>query len=260
MIQMASEKVKNTLKELGLTEYETRAYLGLVKSGASTAGDLSDASGVPQSRIYDILSNLEKKGWIESQSGRPARYRAKPPSEVMRLVKIKQEKNLREATETVLQELEPIFEEEGGVERPDIWTIRGYQGILGRIEAMFTRAEMEILVTIPNLSEKFSSLKNYVPLIETKNLELKILTSEESELAKELASIPRVKTRIRKPIFGGGVIVDGKEVLLVLESSGETLGIWSEEVGLSKFAKEYFEYLWSGTRVFTDSSSKSEES
>lgn len=88
---MVSEKTKNTLKELGLTEYETRAFVALVSSGPSTAGDLSEASGVPHSRIYDILSKLEKRGWVESQSGRPARYRAKPPSEALRLVRIKQE-------------------------------------------------------------------------------------------------------------------------------------------------------------------------
>lgn len=246
---MVSEKTKNTLKGLGLTEYETRAYIALVSSGPSTAGDLSDASGVPHSRIYDVLSKLEKRGWIESQSGRPARYRAKPPSEALRLVRIKQEEKLKDASEIIQQELEPLYEEEGEMEKPDVWTIRGRQEVLGRIEEMFADAEIGVLISLPYFPEEFSALKEFVPLLEAKDLNVRLLTSEENEIMEEIESTPGVEVRFREPLFGGGVIVDGKEVLLVLESGGRVLGIWSEEAGLAKFAEEYFEYLWGDSKV-----------
>lgn len=241
---MVSEKTMNALKELGLTEYETRAYVGLVSAGPSTAGDLSETSELPHSRIYDVLSKLEKRGWVESQSGRPARYRAKPPSEALRLVKIKQNEKFKEASETIQQELKPLYEKKGEVEKPEVWTIRGNQEILGRIEEMFADAEIEILITIPTFPDEFSDLKDFIPLLETKNLDLRLLTSVESQLTRELDSKSFVDVRIREPLFGGGVIVDGREVLLVLKSGGSSLGIWSDEVGLARFAKEYFEYLW----------------
>lgn len=245
---MVSEKTKNTLKDLGLTEYETRAYIGLVRAGPTTARDLSEASEVPHSRIYDILSKLEKRGWVESQSGRPARYRAKSPSEALRLFRIKQEENLKEASEIIEKELEPLYEKGGGMERPDVWTIRGEKEILSRIEEMFTSAEIEILISIPSLSGKFSRFKDFLPILKTKDLDLRVLTSERNELTEELENISNIETRYREPLFGGGVIVDGREALIVLESGGRVFGIWSDEIGLTKFAEEYFEYLWAEAR------------
>ncbi len=241
---MVSEKTKNALEDLGLTEYETRAYIGLVSSGPSTAGDLSEVSEVPHSRIYDVLSNLEKRGWIESQSGRPARYRAKPPSEILRLVKLKREEKFKEASENIKQELEPLYEEEGEVERPDVWVIRGDQEILGRLEEMFTRAEIKILVSLPYFPAQSSEFENFLPILERKNLDIRLLTSEQNKITEKISSSSEIDVRIREPLFGGGVIVDGKEVLIVLESSGRRLGIWSDELGLAKYAEEYFEYLW----------------
>lgn len=245
---MVSEKTKSTLKELGLTEYETRAYIGLVTSGPSTAGDLSEASGVPHSRIYDVLSKLEKKGWIESQSGRPARYRAKPPSEALRLTRIKREEKLKKGIETIEQELEPLYEEEGEVEKPDIWTIRGNREILGRIEDMLAEAEIEVLISLPSFPKEFSNLKDFIPLLKTKNLDFRLLTTRENDITRELESISNTEVRFRNPLFGGGVIADGKEVLLVLESGARSLGIWSDEIGLAKYAEEYFEYLWEDSK------------
>lgn len=253
---MVSEKAKNTLKNLGLTEYESRAYIGLVKSGPTTARDLSETSGVPHSRIYDILSKLENRGWIESQSGRPARYRAKSPSEAVRLHRIKQEERLKEASETIQQELEPLYEESGEMEKPDVWTIRGETEILSRIEEMFTSAEIEILVSIPFFSEDFSEIEEFIPILKTKEVSLKLLTSEENEFVRDLESISDVKVKYREPLFGGGVIIDGKEALIVLESGGSVFGIWSDETGLAKFAEEYFNYLWKGSGSSSKKSSK----
>ncbi|MBS3815024.1 MAG: TrmB family transcriptional regulator [Hadesarchaea archaeon] len=241
---MASEKAERTLKELGLTEYETRAYMGLVSSGPITARELSEKANVPSSRIYDILSKLEKKGWIESQSSRPARYRAKPPSEAMRLMRIKRDRKFKKARETILQELEPLYEKKAEMEKPEIWVIRGTQNLLGKVSEMFTNAEIEILITLPTLSQEISDLQEFIPLLEPKNLELRLLTSERNEIARNLESTQNVKVRYREPLFGGGIVIDSREALIVLESSGGKVGIWSDEIGLAKFAKEYFEYLW----------------
>jgi hypothetical protein len=47
-------------------------------------------------------------------------------------------------------------------------------------------------------------------------------------------------------MFGGGIIADGKEVILLLgqEEEAVNLAIWSDHVGLAGFAKNYFEFLW----------------
>jgi sugar-specific transcriptional regulator TrmB len=242
--KMPSEKITRTLKDLGLTEYETRAYIALVSSGPTTAGNLSKMANVPYSRIYDVLSKAERKGWIEVQSGRPARYRAKPPTEAIRLSKIEQEERFKEASDTIIGELEPLYEQKAEVKKPDIWVIRGERNLLGKVGEMLARAQVEILISAPTISRELLELQAFAPLLQVKNLAVRIITAEKTSSTKKLGRIPNLGVRYRKPLFGGGIIVDGKEVLLLLASVGENLGIWSDEIGLAKFAKEYFEYLW----------------
>ncbi len=45
-------------------------------------------------------------------------------------------------------------------------------------------------------------------------------------------------------MFGGGVVVDSREALLLLGEDKTTLVIWSNHIGLVKFARDYFQYLW----------------
>lgn len=53
------------LQELGFTEYQARTYVAAVELGMAEAKDLSSASGVPQSRIYDVIADLRGTGLVE---------------------------------------------------------------------------------------------------------------------------------------------------------------------------------------------------
>ncbi len=62
------------LHEMGLSEYEARAYLGVLQSGTATAKEISDAADIPQSRVYDVLESLESMGFVTIQPGRPKKF------------------------------------------------------------------------------------------------------------------------------------------------------------------------------------------
>lgn len=69
-----------TLRDLGLSEYESRAYRSLLETGPTTAKELSRASEVPMGRIYDVLNSLETKDLVRSQTAsRPKKYVAVEP-------------------------------------------------------------------------------------------------------------------------------------------------------------------------------------
>ena len=75
-----SEATLKALRELGLTEYETAAYLTLIEGGEMSASDVSNKSRVPFSRVYDVLGRLDGRGFIQLIKGRPTRYISKSPS------------------------------------------------------------------------------------------------------------------------------------------------------------------------------------
>src|SRR6056297_4149605 len=77
------------LKIFGLNSYEAKIWVALLSRGVSSAGELSDISNVPRSRSYDILESLEKKGFIVMKIGKPIKYIAVPPTEVLERVKAK---------------------------------------------------------------------------------------------------------------------------------------------------------------------------
>lgn len=69
-----------SLRELGLSEYEARVYRSLLRTGPTTAKQLSNASGVPMGRIYDVLNDLAAAELVRSQqAGRPKQYAAVEP-------------------------------------------------------------------------------------------------------------------------------------------------------------------------------------
>jgi len=98
-----------SLRDLGLSEYESRTYRALLDRGAATAKELSSSSEVPMGRIYDVLNGLESNGLVRSQTaGRPKKYVAVEPDAALdRLVEARKRELDRQAEryESVAAEL-----------------------------------------------------------------------------------------------------------------------------------------------------------
>ena len=108
-----SDNTRKSLERIGLTSYEIRTYSSLLKGGELTASDLSQKSGVPYSKIYEVLGSLEEKGWIGSDDSRPTKYFAKSPSTALEVTKQKAESDFKENETIVLRELVPLYEKSG---------------------------------------------------------------------------------------------------------------------------------------------------
>jgi len=114
-----------SLRDLGLSEYESRAYRSLLQTGPTTAKELSRTSDVPMGRIYDVLNSLETHDLIRSQTAsRPKKYVAVEPETALdRLLESKREE-LEEKIdqyERIATELEDELETAEPVDEP-FWT------------------------------------------------------------------------------------------------------------------------------------------
>jgi HTH-type transcriptional regulator, sugar sensing transcriptional regulator len=87
-----------------LNLYEVKVWTALLSRGVSTAGELSDIANVPRSRSYDVLESLEKKGFVVMKLGKPIKYIAVPPQEVVERVK----KNMKEEADERIDRLEKL--------------------------------------------------------------------------------------------------------------------------------------------------------
>jgi len=67
------------LVRLGLTTYEARAYIALVRRDSYTAAQIARTAGLPRQRIYDVLASLVEKGLASARPGSVVKYAALAP-------------------------------------------------------------------------------------------------------------------------------------------------------------------------------------
>ncbi|MFE7445200.1 TrmB family transcriptional regulator [Streptomyces chartreusis] len=75
--------VIDRLAELGFTQYEARAYVGLLGQPPMTGYALSNATKIPQPKVYETLRRLEDKHVVVRINDEPARYVAVSPDHLM---------------------------------------------------------------------------------------------------------------------------------------------------------------------------------
>lgn len=79
------------LRAFGLTENEARTYLALLRLGRQTPGQLAPRAGVSRGRIYQVLGELERKGFAVETADRKRTYRAvEPPSALAAILESEQ--------------------------------------------------------------------------------------------------------------------------------------------------------------------------
>jgi len=244
-----SQDARKILRELGLTDYETRAYLALLGKGVLTASQVSENASVPYSKVYETLTSLERKGWVETEQGRPGRYYPKAPSEALATAKLQLEEKAKAWEKIISGELQPFYERREIREKPDIWILRGEFSTIAKLREMLDKTKSELMVAAPVFPKALTD--SVMPILQRlQNTNVKILFMVSKQAIewnlKELESFAEV--RIRDHMFGGGVIVDGKEAILFLGEDKPTLVIWSNHVGLVQFAKDYFQHLWNSSR------------
>ena len=78
------ESLVLSLRQLGLSLNESKAYLSLLEKSGITAYEMSKNAGVPPSKIYDSLSKLLAKGFISIvKSGHAPTYVAIDPAKIL---------------------------------------------------------------------------------------------------------------------------------------------------------------------------------
>jgi len=71
------------LIDLGFSQYEAQAYVGLLGREPLTGYALANVTGIPQPKVYETLRRLTAKGVVAAVEGEPARFVAVPPDQLL---------------------------------------------------------------------------------------------------------------------------------------------------------------------------------
>ncbi|MBS3741874.1 MAG: TrmB family transcriptional regulator [Candidatus Cloacimonetes bacterium] len=141
------------LKKAGLTEYEARVYYNLLQKHDYSAKELSDQSGVPRTRIYEILNTLIQRGFCTELPGKVKRFKAINPKFAFKNLTEKLDNQLEKKLDHInalSEALTPIYQEEkdNQFSFDFVEVIREKARVEERLEELEKQAKFEIILMI----------------------------------------------------------------------------------------------------------------
>jgi len=258
------EFLSNLRRFFNLNLYEVRIWAALLSRGVSTAGELSDIGNVPRSRAYDILESLEKKGFVVMKLGKPIKYIAVEPKEVIERVKknidlgakdnIKKLDGLKGSD--VLGELENLHTQGiEFIEPTDLsGAIKGRHNVYAHMETMIKGAKQNVTMVTSSkgLIRKMDAMKPELEKLSRKGVNIKIaapVTKDSSKVLKSIARFAEVKDS--KNVNARFVIVDNKELMFMVMNDEEVhptydIGIWINAPYFASALNNLFDNSWKG--------------
>ncbi len=223
------------LRDLGLSEYEARAYRSLLKTGPTTAKELSRASDVPMGRIYDVLNSIEQYNLVRSQSAsRPKKYVAVEPTTALdRLLAEKRRELDRQADqyESIVDELAGELETAEPVEET-FWT-----AAVGPMEAAdllierISATDRRLVMVLSSYTEQFFDIDEVGTLVLNelvdameRGVDIRLLLRPElvpalpesigERYRNSLIEHDRFSVRTSENVSGSFTLLDGSEVVI----------------------------------------------
>ena len=135
------EPILNDLKELGFTEYEAKVYLALLKNHPASAYTVSQDSGVPHSRVYDVTRRLIRRGYAVSRGSNPERFTPLSPDDLIEKLKL----DTARLTERVGERLKSL---DFGADFDPVWNLRNREETLDRCIALIDSAGDRIFIGV----------------------------------------------------------------------------------------------------------------
>jgi sugar-specific transcriptional regulator TrmB len=146
-----SDRFLAQLSQLGLTNYEAKAYLALIRRESFTAAQVARQAGLPRQRIYDVLGSLVQKGLAVARPGSVVKYAATPPESAIELMLSARREALEQvegSARRMVAELKPAYE--AGQTHSDplefIEVLRDRRAINERFAELQASVRREILV------------------------------------------------------------------------------------------------------------------
>ena len=249
-------------KIFDLNLYEVKVWAALLSRGTSTAGELSTISDVPRSRTYDILESLEKKGFILMKLGKPIKFIALKPEEVVErvkknLVRYTQERTKRLESlrgDEVLDELNSIFTKGiKFVEPTDLsGSLKGRQNLYNHLDMMIRDAEktITIVTTSEGLNRKLEALMSSLEKCKRRGIKIRIaapINQNNLNVARDLKKVAEV--RDLQNIKARFVIIDSNQVMFMLLDDEKfhpnyDIGVWINTEFFAQALEQMFELAW----------------
>lgn len=263
---MTLEEAAQKLRQLGLTEYETQAYLTLVQGNQMSAEEIARSADIPIPRVYGVLESLKLLGLIVILKGRPKKFEIVSPEEgfkqLIDLRKRAAEESLRQlkrTSQSVREFLSPIFWRERLRIRPE--------DLLEALDSLaMAEARTRELITESNRTlDIFTDIFSWFDTVEealfdaiNRGVKIRVLMDLEHSATRQVAKklfaqgiSVRQPSDLRFPVRG--TLADSSKVVFLIWASPEGRETdpkyvyrpsFSSNEGITVIFQQSFEYRW----------------
>lgn len=258
------ELVKKIKYNFNLNIYESKVWLALLSKSIATVGEVAEISGVPRSRVYDVLESLEKRGFAIAKLGKPIKFIAVKPSVALEHLKTNLLNEAEERTKSLAtiketaeyRELELLYTKGiQPVQVEDLSTsIKGRKNIYSHLKELVGEAKKEVILvsTAEALKRKMHFLKPMLEKLKSNGIAIKIAVSNIGEDEKEKFGLIALSKEIGMPIKKIRInsrfcIVDGNKALIFVTPDGDEdndIAIWINSPFFNKALTTFLSPVW----------------
>lgn len=247
-------------EEIGLTPYESKAYIAILLHGPLSPNGVNQKSGIPRPRTYDVLNSLVGKGLLMEQPGRPAMYAAVDPRVGLEKMIIDLERKVlrqleekRKTAEKVSASLSKLHDRsrEVAIKEERVWVTRRDSAFIARYCEAIRNTEKEFVVATPDINPPEKEVLEAVKHVLEKKKSVRVVrqitpqwTRDDLDKYEELI---KLGDQVRYLKYDGlrFAVFDKKDTVLVLPpEGGSQFAVWISLPSLATILYEYFEGLW----------------
>ena len=234
---------------LGLTNYEIKAYLCMLKLQPSKAVDISKKSNVPYGRIYDVLNSMICKKVVSVVGSSPKIFKANRPEDTIPLLLSNlalKTKEISNKQDDIIKQLK--FSPEKNENLEDVSVFFGIDAFYEFTRQFSAVAKHEKLI----ITSRFEAKSPIISLLKMlkRGVEARIITEKITLKNKEnLKNFIKLGGQVKLcPTFGLKLgIIDKDETLLAVENpknSGASIVIKIKSALFAKAISEFFNAKW----------------
>ena len=267
---MSTARIMEHLRRVGLTSYESEAYLALLQRREMTAEEISKMTSVPITRVYGTLEQLMQKGFARIVESRPKKFHAISPEEARREYLTHLRRNLEtnlltveEAMGDLQRQVDPIYVESHLQVKAEelLEPLEDLRAMEKKTSGYVQEASQEILISTA-LFSWLPKLKTQLRNALARGVSVKILIQlSDSQVKRHLDVLRNLGAQIRDtpdpwhPVRG--TLIDRKDLIFVIWAAEEAKRHWNPIVytpnhtknpGLIRIFRESFLYRWSNSK------------
>ncbi len=230
-----TDRAFRILSDIGLNKYEAKVYLTLVSEGVSTAKNISEITGIPYGKVYEIINTLSYKGFSMILPSKPMKYTAISPKQVLFSSKNETLDKFRKIETDIVNNLEPLFMKNRQFTQPKsvFSLVNGRSSVVKKTEELINKANKNIHIqcsanSLSRLVLHKEALKNAAD----RDVKIAIAGITDESNKKEISSLGFCDVRQIKRSRSNFISVDASECLVVTPFPDDENIIFGRDTGM----------------------------